>query len=357
MGGKNTWKTLFVFFIFVFKCTDCSPVFSQYLVKCHQFLRSVPVPLRLEVLENIFSLLFVSYSDLHSDNLLPEDYAEDDDLDKKSSAVSVEGSASRRSSASESPQHLIKAEKKLERYLLAAQTDHLDTQNLPDLEQCGKSCESSRLSYPDLKHFTSSVTGFLVDDVAMDAFLTLLLNHLEEIQSSLPWDSSNVLREELELVECLNLSASRDGFGSRVLQFSKYLSEAHWRYKVVMSNRNAGRLCIWHFLVYEHSCVTALQAMPFLHCSLKRITYFNQKVQISVFPLPLISPPPPPHCGQIFACIGVLLTAYLRLCKVWAVWTSSAPSAGVWLLEGKGSYILKICLKCMGTNLALISAV
>uniref|UniRef100_A0A8C2U0Y4 Zinc finger FYVE domain-containing protein 26 n=1 Tax=Coturnix japonica TaxID=93934 RepID=A0A8C2U0Y4_COTJA len=221
---------------------DCSPVFSQYLVKCHQFLRSIPVPLRLEVLENIFSLLFVSYSDLHSDNLLPEDYAEDDDLDKKSSAVSAEGSASRRSSASESPQHLVKSEKKLERYLLTARTDHLDTQNLPDLEQCGKSCGSPRLSYPDLKHLTSSVSGFLVDDVAMDAFLTLLLNHLEEIQSALPWDSSNVLREELELVECLNLSASRDGFGSRVLQFSKYLSEAHWRYKVVMSNRNAGRL-------------------------------------------------------------------------------------------------------------------
>ncbi|OXB72307.1 UNVERIFIED_CONTAM: hypothetical protein H355_014227 [Colinus virginianus] len=213
---------------------DCSPVFSQYLVKCHQFLRSVPVPLRLEVLENIFSLLFVSYSDLHSENVLPEDYAEDDDLDKKSSAVSVESSTSRRSSASESPQHLIKAEKKL-----AARTVHSDTQSLPDLELCGKSCESSKLNYPDLKHFTSSVTGFLVDDVAMDAFLTLLLNHLEEIQSSLPWDSSNVLREELELVECLNLSASRDGFGSRVLQFSKYLSEAHWRYKVVMSNRNA----------------------------------------------------------------------------------------------------------------------
>uniref|UniRef100_A0A8C2U4Q6 Zinc finger FYVE domain-containing protein 26 n=1 Tax=Coturnix japonica TaxID=93934 RepID=A0A8C2U4Q6_COTJA len=226
---------------------DCSPVFSQYLVKCHQFLRSIPVPLRLEVLENIFSLLFVSYSDLHSDNLLPEDYAEDDDLDKKSSAVSAEGSASRRSSASESPQHLVKSEKKLERYLLTARTDHLDTQNLPDLEQCGKSCGSPRLSYPDLKHLTSSVSGFLVDDVAMDAFLTLLLNHLEEIQSALPWDSSNVLREELELVECLNLSASRDGFGSRVLQFSKYLSEAHWRYKVVMSNRNAGRLCMCTF--------------------------------------------------------------------------------------------------------------
>ncbi|NXU49864.1 ZFY26 protein, partial [Turnix velox] len=219
--------------------TDYSSVFPQYLVKCQQFLRSIPAPLRLEVLENIFSLLFVSYSDLHTDTLLPEDYAEDDDVDKKSSCVSVEGIASQRSSTSESPQHVIETEKKLEKRMLAAQAVHTGTQDLHDSMLGGKRCETSSLRYLDLKHFTSGVTGFLVDDVAMDAFLTLLLNHLEEIQSSLPWDSSNVLREELELVECLNLSASRDTFGSRVLQFSKYLSEAHWRYKVVMSNRNA----------------------------------------------------------------------------------------------------------------------
>ncbi|KAM6273574.1 zinc finger FYVE domain-containing protein 26 isoform 2-T2 [Porphyrio hochstetteri] len=223
--------------------TDCSSVFPQYLVKCQQFLRSVPAPLRLEVLENIFSLLLVSYSDLYTETLLPEDYAEDDDLDKKSTAVGVEGSASRRSSTSESPQHLIKDEKRLESHLLATQTVrvHTHTQDRHDSMLGGKSSETSRLSYLDLKHFTSGVTGFLVDDVAMDAFLTLLLSHLEEIQSSLPWDSSNVLREELELVECLNLSTSRDVFGSRVLLFSKYLSEAQWRYKVVMSNRNAER--------------------------------------------------------------------------------------------------------------------
>ncbi|NXG19368.1 ZFY26 protein, partial [Grallaria varia] len=217
----------------------CSSAFPQYMVKCQQFLRSIPAPLRLEVLENIFSLLFVSYSDLYTETLLPEDYAEDEDLDKKSSTMSVEGSASRRSSTSESPQHLIKAEKKLEGHLLDAQTVHTDTRDPCDSVLGGKSCETSKLSYLDLKHFTSDVTGFLVDDVAMDAFLTLLLNHLEEIQSSLPWDSSNVPREELELAEFLNLSASKDAFGSRVLQFSKYLSEAHWRFKVVMSNRNA----------------------------------------------------------------------------------------------------------------------
>uniref|UniRef100_A0A8C3YB14 Zinc finger FYVE domain-containing protein 26 n=1 Tax=Catharus ustulatus TaxID=91951 RepID=A0A8C3YB14_CATUS len=228
-------------------------LFSQYIVKCQQFLRSVPIPLRLEVLENIFSLLFVSYNDLYTETPLPEDYAEDEDLDKKSGTLNVEGSASRQSSTSQSPQHLTEAEKKSEKHLLAAQTIHTDTRDLSDSMLDGKSCEASKPSYLDLKHFTSGVTGFLVDDVAMEAFLTLLLNHLEEIQSSLPWDSSNVLREELELVECLNLSASRDAFGSRVLQFSKYLSEAHWRYKVVMSNRNAGRLCIWHFLIC-YSC-------------------------------------------------------------------------------------------------------
>ncbi|KFQ35430.1 Zinc finger FYVE domain-containing protein 26, partial [Mesitornis unicolor] len=239
----------------------CSSVFPQYLVKCQQFLRGVPAPLRLEVLENIFSLLFISCSDLHTETLLPEDYAEDDDLDKKSTTVSIEGSTSRQSSTSESPQRLIESEKKLEMHLPAARAVHTDTKDLNDSMLGGKSCETSRLNYLDLKHFTSGVTGFLVDDVAMDAFLTLLLNHLEEIQSSLPWNSSNVLREELELVECLNLSASRDAFGSRVLQFSKYLSEAHWRYKVVMSNRNA-----------EHQLATSRR-----YCSLIRCSSFKKR--------------------------------------------------------------------------------
>ncbi|NXD22528.1 ZFY26 protein, partial [Spelaeornis formosus] len=241
--------------------TYCSSVFPQYIVKCQQFLRSVPIPLRLEVLENIFSLLFVSYNDLCTETSLPEDYAEDEDREKKSPPLSVGGSASRQSSTSQSPQHLSEAENKSEKHLLTAQTVHTDTRDLCDSVLDGKSCETFKPSYLDLKHFTTGVTGFLVDDVAMEAFLTLLLNHLEEIQSSLPWDSSNVLRDELELVECLNLSASRDAFGSRVLQFSKYLSEAHWRYKVVMSNRNA-----------EHQL-----AAPRKYCSLIRCSSFKKR--------------------------------------------------------------------------------
>ncbi|NXX75339.1 ZFY26 protein, partial [Urocolius indicus] len=239
-----------------FSVPCCSSVFPQYLLKCQQYLRSIPAPLRLEVMENIFSLLFVSYSDLHTETLLPEDYAEDDDLDKKTASLSAEGSASQKSSTSESPQRLTETDKKLEGHPLAAQTVHTHTQRLHDSVLSSKSCETSGLSHLDLKHFAGGVTGFLVDDVAMDGFLTLLLSHLEEIQSSLPWDSSNVSRKELELAECLNLSAGRDAFGSRVLQFSKYLSEAHWRFKVVMSNRNA-----------EHQLTASRRYCSLIKCS------------------------------------------------------------------------------------------
>ncbi|KAM7165062.1 zinc finger FYVE domain-containing protein 26 isoform 6-T6 [Macrochelys suwanniensis] len=220
-------------------CLDCPAIFPQYLAKCQQFLRSVPAPLHLELLENIFSLLFVSYSDLYTETPLPEDYAEEDDIVKKScGAGNLDGSASRESSTSESPQHPAEPERKPERRPQAPRTVYHGTQTLLGSELSSETCETSRLSYLDLKHFASGVNGFLVDDLAVDAFLKMLLNHLEEIQSSLPWDLSNVPHEELELVECLNFSVNRDVFGSRVLQFSKYLSEAQWRYKVVMSNRN-----------------------------------------------------------------------------------------------------------------------
>lgn len=188
-------------------------------------------------------MLFVSYSDLYTETLQPEDYAEEDDLDKKTcGAGNLDGSASRGSSTSESPQHFVQPERKMDRCPQAPQTVYHTAQILLGSELSGENGETSRLSCLDLKHFTSSGTGFLVDEFVMDAFLKMLLNHLEEIQSSLPWDLSNAPREELEVVECLNLPVNRDGFGIRVSQFSKYLSEAHWRYKVVMSNRNAGKI-------------------------------------------------------------------------------------------------------------------
>lgn len=88
-------------------------------------------------------------------------------------------------------------------------------------------------SFLDLKHFTSGVNGFLADEFAMGAFLSLLQEQLTEI-------SSHRTPEETKLPEDQSCSAARDGLQSRLHRFSKVLSEAQWRYKVVTSNQGSG---------------------------------------------------------------------------------------------------------------------
>ncbi|XP_043842321.1 zinc finger FYVE domain-containing protein 26 [Dromiciops gliroides] len=194
-----------------------SSLFSTYLAKCQHYLCSIPNSLRLELLENIFSLLLITSSDLHPDPALPEDYAEDDDLNGKSPP-------DLRWSPSEKPQ----PERKSEGTTLEA---------FRSLPHTSPSCliteaqgKNQELSFLDLKHFTSGSNGFLADEVAMEAFLKLLQEELEEITKKEP-------PEDLKLVESQSCSGSRGGLQSRLQQFSKVLSEAQWRYKVVISNQ------------------------------------------------------------------------------------------------------------------------
>ncbi|MEE6492067.1 hypothetical protein FKM82_016465 [Ascaphus truei] len=222
-------------------CQDYSNLFVQYFTKCQYYLRLLPAPLRLELLENIFSLMFVSLSDLCMEPSQLEHYAMEENgegfylkgdgfrslnnsLDKANSFVL--------SSPTESPQH---------------KEDSKTSADLTGIPQCSTpfakensqrtACEFPRLNYLDLKHFTRGSSGFLVDEVVLDAFLKMLKDHLEELKDSSPW-SGDILTEELKLLECLNISVTKETFTSRVLQFSKYISEAQWRYKVAMSNRN-----------------------------------------------------------------------------------------------------------------------
>ncbi|XP_053130387.1 zinc finger FYVE domain-containing protein 26 isoform X2 [Hemicordylus capensis] len=220
-------------------CPDYSGLFAQYLVKCQQFLRMVPIPLRLELLENIFSLLFVSYGDLCNDDLVEENTG--DDLERKNGvARNLERCASQGSSTSTSPLHSAGPKRRPEEHPAAMSQEHPGIQTLLDLESNGKNSDSFRLNYLDLKHFTSNSSGFLVDDTAMELLLKLLLDNLKEIEGSFPWDLKHVPCEELALLDCLNLSVNRDSFSCRMQLLSKYLSEASWRHKIVTSNRNTG---------------------------------------------------------------------------------------------------------------------
>uniref|UniRef100_A0A8D0BRZ1 Zinc finger FYVE domain-containing protein 26 n=1 Tax=Salvator merianae TaxID=96440 RepID=A0A8D0BRZ1_SALMN len=222
-------------------CPDYTGLFAQYLAKCQQYLKTVPVPLRLELLENIFSLLFVSYSDLHNVEPHSEDSVEEAAVEKKNCGASTkERHSSQSSSTSASSQQSAGPVRRPEFHLASISQDQSSIQMLLDLDSAGNSCHSFRWNYLDLKHFTSVINGFLADEVAMEFFLKMLLDNLKEMEGSSPWDPRHVSQEELALLDCLNLSLNKDVFGCRMQLLSKYLSEAQWRLKVVLSNRNAG---------------------------------------------------------------------------------------------------------------------
>ncbi|XP_025020021.1 zinc finger FYVE domain-containing protein 26 isoform X1 [Python bivittatus] len=220
---------------------DYASLFPHYLSKCRNYLRSVPAPLRLELLENIFSLLFISSSDLYGDNPQEEDNAEDTGFKKKKHlGKKAECCTSQDSSASASPQHAVSPVMRAHVHSSSAPQECKSTQMSFSLESNNKNCDSFGLSYLDLKHFTSDIYGFLADDVTLEIFLKMLLEHLKEIEDSFVWDSQHIPKLELALLDCLNLSINRESFNCRVQQFSKYLSEAQWRHRIVLSNKNTG---------------------------------------------------------------------------------------------------------------------
>lgn len=205
--------------------SGASNLFSTYLARCQQYLCSVPDSLCLELLENIFSLLLITSADLHPEPHLPEDYAEEDDVEGK-------GLLGLRS-PSGSPQHIAQPERKSERGSLGVPRSFAYT--IPTClktEPKDSSPGPHGHSYLDLKHFTSGISGFLADDFAIGAFLRLLQEQLDELSSRTP-------AEEPKLLEGQSCAGSRDGLQSRLHRFSKVLSEAQWRYKVVTSNQGS----------------------------------------------------------------------------------------------------------------------
>ncbi|XP_045143555.1 zinc finger FYVE domain-containing protein 26 [Echinops telfairi] len=200
--------------------TGASGLFSTYLARCQQYLCSIPDPLCLELLENIFSLLLVTSSDLHAEPHLPEDYAEED--------VERMGSLGLRS-PSESPQHTAQPERRSERGSLGIPRSLADP--LPSCVTAEPKGPPGH-SFLDLTHLTAGLSGFLADEFAVGAFLRLLQERLDEI-------GSHMTLEKPKLLEGPGCPGSRDGLPGRLHRLSKVLSEAQWRYKVVTSNQSA----------------------------------------------------------------------------------------------------------------------
>ncbi|XP_066244143.1 zinc finger FYVE domain-containing protein 26 [Saccopteryx leptura] len=204
--------------------SGASTLFSTYLARCQQYLCSVPDSLCLELLENIFSLLLITSADLHPEPHLPEDYAEEEDVEGKGPMGSR--------SPPDSPQHIAQPERNSERGSLGVPRSLAYTvPSCLKTEPNDSSPGPHRHSFLDLKHLTGGLHGFLADELAVGAFLRLLQEQLDEL-------SSRGTPEEPKLPEGQR-SGGRDGLQSRLHRFSKVLSEAQWRYKVVTSNQGS----------------------------------------------------------------------------------------------------------------------
>ncbi|CAH2327773.1 zinc finger FYVE domain-containing 26 isoform X2 [Pelobates cultripes] len=217
---------------------DDSVLFEHYLTKCQYYLQLLPAHLKLELLENIFSLFFVSLNDLNTSSSQFDDCAMEQNEDcvhlnierpinldsREYSQVVVSAKQTHHSEGSINSIDL---------------SDVSETSSFSDVENTEKISHGFlRNNYLDLEHFTRDLSGFVVDELSMDAFLKMLKENIEELKDFISLCGEN-LNEEQTLYECWSNSTFKKDFSCRILQLSKYISEAQWRYKVVRSNRSA----------------------------------------------------------------------------------------------------------------------
>lgn len=200
----------------------CPLVFQHYLSECQLYLEAVPAMFRLELLENIFSLLFLSTTD----------FTQQTPKDTNSSL-----------SAGNDPQSGS---------LTNARNENVDPEtkaNLGETEDCKKKNQklhsglTAHQSYLELGHFLQGCRGFLVDATAMEGFLKLLKQGLEGmcvVGQQEGGEAGRALPREAELAASLGCSVTAETFGSRLQRLSKRTAEAQWRLQIITSNQASG---------------------------------------------------------------------------------------------------------------------
>lgn len=188
----------------------CLQLFQRYLSQCRLHLEAVPSLLRLELLENIFSLLFLSTTDF-----APQSQSQKADCCSdaaESKAKTDDGEWSRK-------------EKQKQR-------------SAPATANC---------SHLDLGHLIQGCRGFLVDVTAMEGFLKLLKEELENLSVAGQQDgqqdgqeAGRALPWEAEAAEKLGCSVTAEMFDARLQRLSKRTAEAQWRLQIISSNQSSG---------------------------------------------------------------------------------------------------------------------
>lgn len=154
---------------------------------------------RLELLENIFSLLFLSTTDFVQQ------------VHKETCTGDVADTEERKDTRKQQQQQTSPA----------AQHVHLD-----------------------LGHLLQGCTGFLADVTAMQGFLRLLKEGLEGMcvvgQEEDGQEAGRALPREAEAAESLGCSVTAETFGPRLQCLSKRTAEAQWRLQIINSYQAGG---------------------------------------------------------------------------------------------------------------------
>ncbi|XP_040916541.1 zinc finger FYVE domain-containing protein 26 isoform X2 [Toxotes jaculatrix] len=201
----------------------CHLLFQHYLSECQLYLEGVPAMFRLELLENIFSLLFLSTADFAqqiqkdtNSNLNTGNVSQDCLSDTRNTNVELGTKAS---------------------------TDEIDQSRKESQTLRPGSLTASHRSHLDLGHFIQGCRGFVADVTAMEGFLKLLKEGLEGIcvvGQQEGQEAGRALPREAEAAESLGCSVAAETFGARLQRLSKRTAEAQWRLQIITSNQRSG---------------------------------------------------------------------------------------------------------------------
>lgn len=208
---KQNVMTWFSFHSLLFP--GCSDLFQHYLSECQLYLEAVPALFRLELLENIFSLLFLSDTDFSPLTDQTSTVTEAQPDTERIKSVSTKGVSTAES--------ILKVEN-------GGKMEGMKVQD----------GESNRI-HPELGHLTSGCRGFLVDLSVMERILRLVREGLEGV-CGVGQEDGRALAADVELAESLGCSVTAETFSARLQRLSKYTAEAQWRLQIVTSNHGSG---------------------------------------------------------------------------------------------------------------------
>ncbi|XP_036431084.1 zinc finger FYVE domain-containing protein 26 isoform X2 [Colossoma macropomum] len=197
-----------------------SSLFQHYLSECQLYLEAVPAMFRLELMENIFSLLFLSDADFSHH---PEPCGTCTVTQNSAFAETEQQSTSDEKLKEDSSSKAEKEDRS------AGLKDERKSDGEPETKN----------ALPELSHLISGCRGFLLDVCGMEGILRLLREGLEGV-CALGQVDGRALGAEAELAESLGCSVTVDTLSARLQRLSKRTAEASWRLQIITSNQGNG---------------------------------------------------------------------------------------------------------------------